>query len=177
MSTIGKPISVPAHASTTVGFRSPIAGARDAPSNPLPRQYLNQTYGGTYRRINGKWENLDNKTGRVLRVDVEVSRTETAVELFSPSRNVAFRLLPTHIEQKINGKWQRVATGHWETNSEPASASEQSGSAPQTLFDRFAGRWRILAENGSSEFVLTLDPSLVRNSRLQRVSIMWVGVV
>jgi hypothetical protein len=79
-------------------------------------RYIDPTYGETILRVNGKWQVVNDKTGRVIRIDDEVSRTKDWVELYSPSRKEAFRLLPQRIEQKINDKWQWVANGHWERN-------------------------------------------------------------
>jgi len=98
------------------------AVAEDVGRN-LPTRYVNQTYGGTIRRVNGHWEGVNNKTGAVGGKYDEISRTNDYVELLQLDRKLPTRLYSDHIEQKLNGKWSHVALGHWETSSNAAPQS------------------------------------------------------
>lgn len=74
-------------------------------------RYINATYHGVIRLRNGRWEAVD-QTGKVYSTYEYVGRTDEYVELID--RGMPTRLYADHIDQKLNGKWSRVADGHWE---------------------------------------------------------------
>ncbi len=74
-------------------------------------RYMNATYHGVIRLNNGRWEAVD-QTGKVHSTYEYVGRTNDYVELID--RGMPTRLYVDHIEQQLNGKWSRVADGHWE---------------------------------------------------------------
>jgi len=81
-------------------------------------QWVNVTYKTTVRRTkNGDWEEIDEKTGHVIWMDQEVTRTTDYVELFCTKRKYKIRLFAKRMELWKGGKWQRVANGHWEKSS------------------------------------------------------------
>lgn len=128
----GDPRQAPRHTETTsdAGNRgkpdrapteSRAAGAPSAADSATPavndsrERWLNESYNTTVRYLKDKkvWEEVDNKTGRVIWVDKEVERTTDYIELFSPERKSEIRLLKERMEQKLGGKWGWVANGHW----------------------------------------------------------------
>ncbi len=82
---------------------------------PLRKYYVSEGSGRTIRRANGKWENVDNKTGEVGGYYDELNRTKDYVEMLQLDRKLPTRLYADRIEQRLEGKWQRVADGHWES--------------------------------------------------------------
>jgi hypothetical protein len=95
------------------------SGQDVAAKSDSPAQWLNESYDTTVRYVNGKkiWEEVDNKTGKVNWIDKEVARTAEYIELFSPERKSEIRLRAQRMEQKIDGKWQWVANGRWDTSA------------------------------------------------------------
>ncbi len=81
---------------------------------PLRKYYVSESSGRTIRRANGKWENVDNKTGEVGGYYDELNRTKDYVEMLQLDRKVPTRLYADRIEERLDGKWQKVADGHWE---------------------------------------------------------------
>lgn len=81
-------------------------------------RYLNATYGATIRFVgNGKWQGANNATGKDDNgYYKEISRTKDYVEILQINGNIPTRLCADHIEQKLNGKWQRVADGRWDSH-------------------------------------------------------------
>ncbi|HET6324872.1 MAG TPA: hypothetical protein VFG04_09240 [Planctomycetaceae bacterium] len=90
---------------------------QDQASNrgPLRRYYVSESSGRTIRRANGRWENVDNKTGEVRGYYDELNRTKDYVEMLQLDRKLPTRLYANRIEQRLDGKWQKVADGHWES--------------------------------------------------------------
>jgi len=88
-----------------------------APLNePNRSRYLNATYGATIRLVNkGKWQAFNNQSRKPDSQYDEVSRTKGYVEILQINGNLPTRLYADRIEQKLNGKWQSVAAGHWLT--------------------------------------------------------------
>jgi len=85
------------------------------PATDRRSRWINTTYGTTVSlNSKGLWEEVDSKTGRLIWLDEETSRTDGYVQLFCPRRKYEIRLLPQRMEQMIDGKWQRVANGHWD---------------------------------------------------------------
>jgi hypothetical protein len=85
-------------------------------NEPNRSRYLNATYGATIRFVaDGKWRAANNKSGKDDSQYEEVSRTKDYVEVLQINGNIPTRLYADRIEQKLNGKWQSVASGHWLT--------------------------------------------------------------
>ena len=83
-----------------------------------PSRWLNETYNVTVRRVKDKqWEEMQNKTGRVMWRYRETGRTKDYTELFDPKRKYHVRLRPDRMELKKGGKWIWVAKGHWDPAS------------------------------------------------------------
>jgi hypothetical protein len=111
----GKPTSSPAPSNQPTPAP---AYAAPRPSDTLPTEYVDETYGGTYHRANGTWEVVDNASRRVVRVDKEVSRNADFVELATENPDYPrLRLFPGEIEKNptdFRGRgWVFVANGHW----------------------------------------------------------------
>ena len=164
----------------TATAASPKSADEAAPADAtLPTQYVDETYGGTYhRRANGKWEVVDNASGRVVRVDKEVSRTADFVELFTqnPPPNQQFRLFPNRIERMVNGKWQWIANGHWKTSSGTAGGVPRVTAQELELFgEKYKGQivqMSCLFESVGDAFVTRLPGDRAPYSQWCSVSVL-----
>jgi hypothetical protein len=99
-------------------------GKSDGAEDDSRVRWINETYNTTVRYVSNKtvWEEVDNKTGRVNWIDRETARTAKYVELFSPEQKSEIRLRAERMEQKLDGKWQWVANGRWDT--QPSGAKQ-----------------------------------------------------
>lgn len=99
---------------------TPNDGAPAAGKDDSRVRWLNETYHTIVRYVANKkvWEEVDDKTGKVNWVNRETARTDEFVELLSPERKAEIRLRADKMEQKLNGQWQWVANGRWDTPRE-----------------------------------------------------------
>jgi hypothetical protein len=98
-------------------------GANQNTENDITSRWLNETYNLTVRRVTGKqWEEVQNATGRVTWRYTETGRTKDYTEIFDAKRKYEVRLLADRMELKQDGKWSRVAKGHWDAASKNSNA-------------------------------------------------------
>lgn len=86
----------------------------DESDSTLPSSWLNTTYNVTVRRVgDSNWQEIDQKTGRNLNHYKTVSNNNEYTELYDEKRKYEVRLYADKMMLKKDGKWIRVAQGHW----------------------------------------------------------------
>lgn len=78
-------------------------------------RWLNETYDATWIHIKGKqWDQIDNKTQKLVFVFTETARTADYIEIFNPIRKEKLRMTAKRMESiSSNGQWAWLAHGHW----------------------------------------------------------------
>lgn len=77
-------------------------------------RFLNTSYNRVVVKQNGQWQELDQRTKKLLYRYRETKRNDEFIELHCLSRNIDIRLCEKQMEQKEGGRWKWVAHGGWD---------------------------------------------------------------
>jgi len=88
---------------------------------------FNETYDTTFYQVQGDhWEEVNNKTKKIVLQATVTTRTPEYIELFMPSRNETYRFSATKMElKKAANNYMWAATGRWVRNRFPCSKLAQ----------------------------------------------------
>ena len=95
-------------------------------------RWLNTSYDSTIYHEQGKqWAEMDNASQKIKWSLTEMERTVEYIELFNATRNETWRLLPKKVDLKKDGRWEWIATGHWDDSSGKPMPKEDMPGEPE----------------------------------------------